>query len=63
MQQLAVVMTECVKCVEGCSAYKEKPFAASDFDEFERLAQAQCSSCFKGVQGPCPANKDNHGVV
>jgi hypothetical protein len=63
MQQLAVVMTECVKCVEGCDAYKAEPFQAKDFGEFETMAKAKCQSCFNGVQGPCPANKDNHGVV
>mmetsp|Transcript_5062 Transcript_5062/g.11679 ORF Transcript_5062/g.11679 Transcript_5062/m.11679 type:complete len:197 (-) Transcript_5062:186-776(-) len=62
-QQLAVVMTECVNCVQTCPAYVHHPFKADTFDDFQRLAMSECGMCFSGVSGPCPANKDNHGVV
>jgi len=45
MQQLAVVMTECVKCVEGCDAYKAEPFQPKDFGEFESMAKAVTMQC------------------
>mmetsp|Transcript_29513 Transcript_29513/g.66808 ORF Transcript_29513/g.66808 Transcript_29513/m.66808 type:complete len:163 (-) Transcript_29513:132-620(-) len=62
-QQLRVVMTQCVDCVSGCPAYKLHPFRADNFDQFQKMAMKQCGNCFEGVKGPCPANKDNHGVL
>mmetsp|Transcript_49114 Transcript_49114/g.154178 ORF Transcript_49114/g.154178 Transcript_49114/m.154178 type:complete len:89 (-) Transcript_49114:142-408(-) len=62
-QQLRVVMTECVDCVSRCPAYKQHPFKADNFEQFQEKAMKRCGNCFEGVKGPCPANRDNHGVL
>ncbi len=61
--QLKVIMTECVKCVSECPAYVKNPIKAGNYEDFSRQAKKECGMCFEGVEGPCPANKDNHGVL
>jgi hypothetical protein len=61
--QLKVIMTECVKCVSECPAYVKNPIKAGSFEEFSHVAQKECGMCYEGVEGPCPANADNHGVL